>query len=145
MTVPAHLKACGECGHARGWHSGVCHATVIERTTERAPGMDAHVCRCKGFVPTAREARALQDAGLRGDLAPDAVYEALIGELEARDEALTVELDPSVADWTPACWECGQRIEAWADTVALPAGPSEDDEPTRVVFIHKRNCRPDQG
>lgn len=161
MSVPAvdRLEACAECGHARGWHtSGVCHATVLERVAERRPGMggmNAHTCRCSGFVPaghtaadplqriSARDARAYQDAGLRGDLAPDAVFEALIAELEVRDEALTVELDPSVADWTPDCWQCGNKIDSWAEAVALPASPYEDDEPTGVVFLHKRNCSPE--
>lgn len=153
------LEACEDCGHANAWHVGdICHATVIERVS-RGPGLgggNAHVCRCTGFVSSgetaapaerisARDARILQDAGLRGDLAPDAVFEALIGELEAREEELTVELDPSVADWTPDCFDCGERIATWADAVALPASPYEDDEPTGVVFLHKHGCPEQQA
>ena len=104
-------------------------------------------------MPLVEQARQEWDAlgmmsyyGWRADLNQEDVenirklIHRLAMRLQAHEQNKTVVLDPSVADWTPICESCKQRIGSWVDAIGLPAAPVEDDEPTGLVFAHRGKC-----
>ena len=57
---------------------------------------------------------------------------------------MSLELDPSVAEWLPECRRCGEQLTSWDEAVGVPIARRADDEPFAIGVFH-RLCPEERG